>query len=95
MCPARGPVVDATRRGVEDTVEDPERTIELFFERFPEVREDQPDLLDKIADATVEFFTPDLSQDTAMYRDLVAFCEELDLSDGPVTVEEFTDERFS
>ncbi|WP_436934121.1 ABC transporter substrate-binding protein [Halovenus marina] len=87
--------IDATRRGVEDTVEDPERAVELFFERFPEVREDHPDLLDKIAETTVEFFTPDLSQDTEMYRDLVAFCEELDLSENPVTVEEFTDERFS
>jgi ABC-type nitrate/sulfonate/bicarbonate transport system substrate-binding protein len=87
--------IDATRRGVEDTVDDPERAIELFFERFPEVRAEHPELMDKIAETTVEFFTPDLSQDAAMYRDLVAFCEELDLSENPVTVEEFTDERFS
>jgi len=72
--------VDATRRGVEDTVEDGAAAVDLFFDRHPELREDDPELMDNIAEATLEFFTPDLSQDTAMYRDLVGFCDELDLS---------------
>lgn len=86
--------VDATRRGVEDTVADSERAVELFFERFPEVRAENPDLMDAIAEATAECFTPDLSQDISMYRDLVTYCDDLSLSEGPVTVDEFTDERF-
>jgi ABC-type nitrate/sulfonate/bicarbonate transport system substrate-binding protein len=87
--------VDATRRGVEATVEDSERAVGTFFERFPEVRAEHPALMDAIAESTVERFTPDLSQDTEMYRDLVSFCDELSLSEGPVAVGEFTDERFA
>ena len=86
--------VDATRRGVADAVEDGEAAVELFFERHPELRDDDPELMDEIAAATREFFTPDLSQDLEMYRDLVGFCEELELSDGPVDVDEMADERF-
>jgi putative hydroxymethylpyrimidine transport system substrate-binding protein len=86
--------VDATRRGVEDTVEDGEAAVELFFERHPELRDENPELMDKTATATREFFTPDLTQDTEMYRDLAAFCEELDLSEGSVDVDAVTDERF-
>lgn len=87
--------VDATRRGVEDTVEDPDGAVELFFERNPDVRDENPALMDEITEATIECFTPDLSQDVEMYRDLVAFCEELDLSERRVELEEFTEERFA
>ena len=78
----------------DGTVEDGEAAVELFFQRYPELRDDDPELMDEIAAATREFFTPDLSQDVEMYRDLVAFCEELELSDGPVDVNEVADERF-
>jgi hypothetical protein len=37
----------------------------------------------------------DRSQDTGTYRNPVTFCDELGLSSGPVSVEAFTDERFS
>jgi putative hydroxymethylpyrimidine transport system substrate-binding protein len=87
--------VDATRRGVEDTVADGERAAELFFERYPEVRADDPELLDEIAAETVDFFTSDLSQDTEMYRDLVEFCDDLDLSAGSVTAEAVTADQFT
>jgi putative hydroxymethylpyrimidine transport system substrate-binding protein len=87
--------VDATRRGVEDTVADGERAAELFFERYPEVRADDPELLDEIAAETVDFFTSDLSQDTEMYRDLVEFCDDLDLSAGSVTTEAVTADQFT
>jgi putative hydroxymethylpyrimidine transport system substrate-binding protein len=86
--------IDATQRGIEDTVEDGEAAVEVFFDRYPALREENPALMDKTAAATQEFFTPDLSQDVRMYRDLVTFCEELNLSDGPVSVDVFTDERF-
>ncbi|WP_299267538.1 ABC transporter substrate-binding protein [Halorientalis sp.] len=86
--------IDATRRGVEDTVEDGEAAVELFFEQYPGVREESPELMDETAAATREFFTPELTQDIEMYRDLVTFCEELDLSEGPVDADAFTDERF-
>ena len=78
----------------DGTVEDGEAAVELFFERHPELRDDDPELMDEIAAATREFFTPDLSQDLEMYRDLVGFCEELELSGGPVDVDEMVDERF-
>lgn len=87
--------IDATRRGIADTIEDGEAALDLFFERYPELRDDDPELMDKIAEATIEFFTADLSQDLKMYQHLVKFCEELDLSDRHVDVEEFTDQRFT
>lgn len=87
--------IDATRRGITDTVNESEAALELFFERYPELRDDDPELIDKIAEATTDFFTPDLSQDLKMYQDLIKFCEELDLSDQQVNVEEFTDKRFA
>jgi ABC-type nitrate/sulfonate/bicarbonate transport system substrate-binding protein len=86
--------IDATQRGVEDTVEEGETAVELFFDRYPELRDENPELMDKTAAATREFFTPDLSQDIEMYENLVTFCEELDLSDGPVDVDAFIDEQF-
>lgn len=87
--------IDATRRGIADTVEDGEAALDLFFERHPQLREDDPELMDRTADATLNCFRADLSQDLEMYRDLVEFCAELDLSDRRVDVEEFTDERFA
>ncbi len=87
--------IDATRRGLEDTVADPDTAAELFFERNPAVRAEDPGLIDAITEATLETFTPDLQQDLEMYRELVDFCEDLELTEEPVTVEEFTDQRFS
>ena len=87
--------VDATRRGLEDTVSDPDAAAEIFFEHNPEVRDEDPELIDAITEATLEMFTPDLEQDLEMYRELVEFCEDLELTEEPVTVEEFTDQRFS
>lgn len=86
--------IDATRRGVEDTVEDGEAVVELFFERHPELRDENPELMDKTATATREFFTPDLTQDTEMYQDLAAFCAELGLSTGSVDIDAVTDGQF-
>jgi putative hydroxymethylpyrimidine transport system substrate-binding protein len=86
--------VDATQRGVEDTVENSETAVDLFFERYPGLRDENPDLMDKTAAATCDFFTPDLSQDIGMYRDLVTFCEELTLSEEAVEVDVLADERF-
>lgn len=87
--------VRATRRGVVDTVEAGQDAAALFFERHPAVREDQPELLDEITDATLDCFTPDLAQDTGMYRDLIDFCEELDLSEGSVDIENVATEQFT
>jgi ABC-type nitrate/sulfonate/bicarbonate transport systems, periplasmic components len=86
--------IDATQRGVKDTIEESKATIELFFDRYPELRDENPELMDKTAAATREFFTPNFSQDIEMYHDLVTFCEELDLSDGSVEVDAFIDEQF-
>lgn len=86
--------VRATRRGVEDTVADPDAAAAIFFEHNPDLRADDPELLDAITDATIDCFTPDLSQDREMYRELVTFCDELGLAAEPVAVEEFTDESF-
>jgi putative hydroxymethylpyrimidine transport system substrate-binding protein len=87
--------VRATKRGVEDTVEDPEDATEIFYSHNPEVREQDPELMDKITEATVEQFTPDLSQDTGMYADLVEFCEELELVEEGAPVEKTLSEKFS
>lgn len=86
--------VDATRRGVEDTLADGMEAVDLFFQRYPTVRDEDPELMDAVAAETLDCFTADLSQDVEMYRELVAFCEDLGLVAGPVSVEEFTDERF-
>lgn len=87
--------IRATRRGLEDTVADPDAAAEIFFEHNPAVRAEDPELIDAITEATLETFTPDLQQDLEMYRELVDFCDDLGLTEEPVTVEEFTDQRFS
>lgn len=86
--------VDATRRGVEATVEDGATATDLFFERFPDLRDDQPELTDKVAETTLEFFTPELTQDVSMYRDLDVFCRELGLTDDPVAAEDVVTNEF-
>jgi hypothetical protein len=58
------------------------------------VRDENPELMDKIAEATVERFTPDLSQDSGMYADLAEFCEELGLIDEAATVEDTVTDGF-
>ena len=86
--------VRATRRGVEDAVAEPDVAAEIFFEANPELRAEEPALMDAITDATIDCFTPDLAQDLEMYRELVTFCDELGLAEEPVSVESFTDESF-
>ncbi|WP_153952374.1 ABC transporter substrate-binding protein [Halosegnis longus] len=85
----------ATRRGVETTRDEPETAIETFFERNPEVREDDPELLDAIARDTVERFTADFSQATGMYADLAEFAVDIGLADERVPVSAVADERFA
>jgi len=84
----------ATRRGVEDTVGSPDEATRLFYDRNPEVRDENPALMDKIAEATAERFTADLSQDAGMYADLAAFCEELCLVDDAASADETVTDRF-
>ena len=86
--------VRATRRGVEDAVNAPDEATDLFFDRHPEVRDEDPELMEKIAEATVERFTPDMSQDARMYADLAEFCEELDLIDEAASVDETVTDEF-
>lgn len=86
--------VRATRRGIEDAVETPEEATDLFYDRHPEVRDEDPELMDKIASATVERFTPEVSQDSGMYADLADFCEELDLIEESASVDETVTDGF-
>lgn len=85
----------ATKRGVEDTIEDPEAAIKQFFERHPAVRDENPALMEKITEATVACFTSQFAQDREMYRDLVDFCVELGLAAQRVEIDAIVDERFT
>ncbi|PSQ52681.1 ABC transporter substrate-binding protein [Halobacteriales archaeon SW_8_65_20] len=84
----------ATRRGVEATLRNPEMAIETFFELNPEVRADDPELLDSIAADTVGRFTAEFAQATEMYDDLADFAVEIGLADESVPVSAVADERF-
>jgi len=87
--------VRATRRGVADTVEEGREAAKLLFDRHPEVRGDDPELMEKITEATLTRFTPDLTQDEGMYEDLIEFCTELELVDEPVGVDDVITDRFA
>lgn len=87
--------VRATRRGVADTVEEGWEAAEVLFERHPEIREEDPELMEEITDATLDCFTPDLTQDRSMYEELIEFCAELELSNGPVDVDDVVTDRFA
>ncbi|KPN29490.1 ABC transporter, substrate-binding protein, aliphatic sulfonates family [Halolamina pelagica] len=87
--------VRATRRGVADTVDAGREAAEALFERHPEIRAEDPELMEKITEATLSRFTPDLTQDRAMYEELIEFCAELELSQGPVDVDDVLAEEFA
>lgn len=87
--------VRATRRGVADTIEEGREAAEALFERHPEVRGDHPELMEKITDATLDCFTPALTQDAGMYEELIEFCVELELADGHVDVDDVITDRFA
>jgi ABC-type nitrate/sulfonate/bicarbonate transport system substrate-binding protein len=78
----------ATARGLEDTVEEGRPAAEALFDRHPHLREEDPDLVEAVTAATVERFESSLDQDPERYRDLVAFCETEELTDGPVSAED-------
>ena len=87
--------VRATRRGVADTVEEGRDAAAVLFDRHPEVRGEDPELMAKITDATLSCFTPDLTQDAGMYENLIEFCAELGLADEPVDVADVITDRFA
>lgn len=84
----------ATQKGLVETVEDGEAATELFFERHPEVRADDPELLDSIAADTVERFVTDLRQDRGMYEALGEWCVDLDIIPEAPSVESLVDESL-
>lgn len=84
--------LSATYKGLVDTIEDGEAATELFFERHPEVRADDPELLDAIAADTVDRFVTDLRQDRGMYDALGEWCVDLDIIPEAPSVESLIDE---
>lgn len=84
----------ATKKGINDTVEEPETAKEIFYDYHPEIRKEDPELMDKITNSTIEFFTPNMSQDIEMYQKLINFCDELDLSENKTSIEKITDNQF-
>jgi len=86
--------LDATRRGLRDTIEDGSAAVDVFFERNPEIRTADPALLDAIAADTLTRFVDDLRQDRQMYDALGEWCVDLGIVESAPSTEELIDESL-
>jgi ABC-type nitrate/sulfonate/bicarbonate transport system substrate-binding protein len=86
--------LSATHRGLVDTVEDGETAAELFFERHPGVRDEDPELMAAIAEDTLDRFVTDMRQDRGMYRALGEWCVDLGVVDEAPPVESLVAESL-
>jgi putative hydroxymethylpyrimidine transport system substrate-binding protein len=84
--------VKALTKGIEKTLEQPDRAMEIFFEIHPDLRDE---LHRKSFTTTLPYFKGSPGQTTERWRNLHDFMLKRKLIEKPVPVEEMFEDQFS